>query len=88
MLRWSTEIGRVDILHEVSILSQYQALPREGHLQEALQIVAFLKAHPKLPIYMDPRDPPLDLGMFPDRSREFKEYYRDTEELLVLSHLR
>jgi hypothetical protein len=31
MLRWATEIGQVDILHEVSILSQYQASPREGH---------------------------------------------------------
>ena len=25
VLRWATEIGRVDILHEVNILSQYQA---------------------------------------------------------------
>ena len=28
MLRWETELGRTDILHEVSILSQYQAEPR------------------------------------------------------------
>ena len=28
ILRWATEIGRVDILHEVSILSEYQANPR------------------------------------------------------------
>ena len=33
MLRWATEIGRVDILHEISILSQYQASPREGHME-------------------------------------------------------
>ena len=32
VLRWATEIGRVDILLEVSLLSQYQANPREGHL--------------------------------------------------------
>ena len=31
-LRWATEIGRVDISHEVSILSQYQTSPREGHM--------------------------------------------------------
>ena len=30
VLRWATELGRVDILFEVSILSQYQASPREG----------------------------------------------------------
>ena len=30
MLRWATELERTYILHEVSILSQYQAAPREG----------------------------------------------------------
>eukprot|EP00980_Cylindrotheca_fusiformis_P014195 scaffold3727_cov54-Cylindrotheca_fusiformis.AAC.1 len=38
ILRWATELGRVDVLHEVSILSQYQAGPREGHLEQALRI--------------------------------------------------
>ena len=41
MLRWATEIGRVDVLHEVAILSQYQASPREGHLEQLLHIWAF-----------------------------------------------
>jgi len=36
--RWSTEIGRVDILHEVSILSQYVASPREGHMEQLFYI--------------------------------------------------
>ena len=36
MLRWATELGRVDILHEISILSQYQSSPREGHLEQLL----------------------------------------------------
>ena len=32
ILHWAVEISRVDILTEVSMLSSYQALPREGHL--------------------------------------------------------
>ena len=28
ILRWATEIGRVNIVHEVSLLSQYQANPK------------------------------------------------------------
>ena len=28
-LKWYTDIGRVDILHEVSVLSAFQASPRE-----------------------------------------------------------
>ena len=82
MLRWSTEIGRVDILHEVSILSQYQATPREGHLQEVLHIVSYLKKNPKLTIYMDPRILPLDLSAFLDCRDYFREYYRDAEEIM------
>jgi hypothetical protein len=57
MLRWATELGRVDILHEVSILSQYQASPREGHMEQIMHIFSFLKEKPKLSIYMDPSLP-------------------------------
>ena len=39
MLIWATELGRVDILHAVSLLYQYQAYPREGHLEQVLQIL-------------------------------------------------
>ena len=30
--RWATKIGRVSVLHKVTVLSQYQALAREGYL--------------------------------------------------------
>ncbi len=33
MLQWMVEIGRVDILTEVSLMSSYMAMPREGHYQ-------------------------------------------------------
>ena len=42
MLRWATELGRVDILTEVSVLSQHQAIPRQGHLEEVLHIFGYL----------------------------------------------
>jgi hypothetical protein len=51
VLRWAMEIGRVDIQLEVSLLSQYEANPREGHLEQLLHIFAFLKHHPKLTLY-------------------------------------
>ena len=43
ILRWATEIGRVDILTELSLLSSYQASPRRGHLEQVIHIFAFLK---------------------------------------------
>ena len=53
ILRWAVEIGRVDILTELLMLSTYQALPREGHLEQIYHIFAFLKKNPKLTLYFD-----------------------------------
>ena len=36
VLRWLIELGRIDVLLEVSLLSQYLAAPRIGHLQQLL----------------------------------------------------
>ena len=81
MLRWATELGRVDVLHEVSLLSQYQASPRQGHLEQALHIFGFLDKHPKLTLYMNPELPNLNYGIFSTtNASEFKEYYRGATE--------
>ncbi|CAJ1948167.1 unnamed protein product [Cylindrotheca closterium] len=57
ILRWATEIGRVDILLEILLLSQYQATPREGHMEQLLRIFAYLDTYPKLTLYFDWRLP-------------------------------
>ena len=80
MLQWAIEIGRVNVLHETSLMSQYQASPREGHLQQVLNIFAFLKNRPKLTLYMDPSLPRMDHSLFKTDPEGFKEYYRYAEE--------
>jgi len=82
ILRWATELGRVDILHEVSILSQYQACPRDGHMQQLLRIFSFLGRYPKMSIYMDYRRPDLSSTQQRSTQEEFRRYYRDAEEEL------
>lgn len=82
MLRWATEIGRVDVLLETSLLSQYQAAPREGHLGQAIHIFAYLKHRPKFTLYFDPTIPNIDYGQFTTRREDFAEHYRDAEEPL------
>ena len=82
VLRWATEIGRVDILLEVALLSQYSAGPREGHLEQLLHIFAFLRKHPKLTLYMSPELPMMDFGEFKTQKDDFDEIYRDAEEQL------
>ena len=56
-MRWFTEIGRVDILHEVSVLSVFKEAPRERNLNQVFHIFDFMKKNPKLTIYFDPRFP-------------------------------
>ena len=60
MLRWMCELGRIDILHETSILSQYLANPRNGHLMQAVHIFRYLERHDRSWMAMDPRDYDID----------------------------
>ncbi len=45
VLRWICELGRLDIVLPVSLLSRYLANPRWGHLEQALHIFAYLKKY-------------------------------------------
>ena len=83
MLRWAIELGRVDIYHEISILSSYQAAPRRGHLEQLINIFSYLKKHPKLTLYFDKDLPRYDEALIQGSPIEdFKELYRDAEEQL------
>ena len=55
VLRWLTEIGRIDILTETSMLSSYLAMPRTGHLQQAIHIFKYLKDHNRSKMVFDPQ---------------------------------
>ena len=43
ILQWSNEIGCIDITIEVSMPSQYQCSPQEGHLDALYQIFWYFK---------------------------------------------
>jgi hypothetical protein len=38
ILRWAVELGQIDIVYEISVLSQYQVNPCVGHLEAAYHI--------------------------------------------------
>ena len=82
-MRRAIEIGRVYIGHEVSVLSSYQAAPRDGHLQQILHIFAFLKKNPKLMLYFDPSHAVIDPTSFTgSTAEEFHDQYRCAKEEL------
>ena len=41
VMRWMVELGRIDIAVEVSQLSSFLSMPRQGHLVNALHIMSY-----------------------------------------------
>lgn len=81
ILRWAVELGRLDILHEVAILSQFQALPREGHLEAAYHVFDYLNAKPKVAMVLDYRQPEIDESVF-KQNCDWTPFYGKLEEEL------
>jgi hypothetical protein len=60
VLRWIVELGRVDILVAVAMLLRYLAMPRIGHLDEALHVFAYLKQYNRSTLVLDDTAPQYD----------------------------
>jgi hypothetical protein len=80
VLRWICELGRVDILVAVSMLSRYLASPREGHLQQVFHLFAYLKQHKRSRMVFDDTEPIFDPNAF--KVCDWSEFYPDAEEAL------
>ena len=80
-LIWATYIARVDILHEVLVLSAFKASPREGHLHQVFHIFAFMKKNPALTKYFDSRLSNIYHTSFSGSlQEEFRKQYQDAME--------
>ena len=78
VLQWAIELGRVDILLEVSLLSQHLALPRSGHLNQVYHIFGYLKESPRRRIYFDPAEPVISEDRF--QRYDWEEFYKEAKE--------
>jgi hypothetical protein len=75
VLRWMCEIGCIDILHEVSIMLQYLALPREGHLETVYGIFSYLAKHENSQMVFNDNDPQCVKGTF--KRYDWSDIYGD-----------
>ena len=81
ILWWAVEIGRFDIVTEISMLSIYQASPREGHLKRIYHIFAFFNKNPKLVLKFDNQEPNIETAWFDgDIVISFNDQYRKANE--------
>jgi hypothetical protein len=80
ILRWMCELGRIDLLVPVSMLSRYLMGPRVGHLEQAFHIFGYLKAHPRSTVVFDDTEPSFDERRF--RKCDWAEFYPDAAEAI------
>ena len=79
-LRWICELGLVDILVAVSMLSRYVVSPRDGHLQQVFHLFAYLKHHKRSKMVFDDTEPVFDENAF--TVCDWTEFYPDAEEAI------
>jgi len=78
--RWAVELGRIDILYEVSLLSSHLAMPRKGHMEALMGIFAYLEKHPRATLVFDDRYPGIN-DTAPDTDWLQSIYGKGEEEL-------
>jgi hypothetical protein len=77
ILRWCVELGRIYIITEVSMLSTYLCLPREGHLGAVFHVFACMGLHHNARVVFDPTYPDVDMGTF--IKTDWKSMYGDVK---------
>jgi hypothetical protein len=84
ILSWAVELGRVDILLEVSLLSSYLCQPREGHLEAVYNIFAYLEKHVKAAMAFDNKPPMIIEDAF-HQTDWSKSVYGEVEEEIPIN---
>jgi hypothetical protein len=72
------ELGRIDILVDVAMMSRFLVLPRKGQLQQLFHIFAYLKAHKRSVLVFDNSVPTFDAEWFVQK--DWSEFYPGAAE--------
>jgi hypothetical protein len=78
ILRWSIELGQIDIASPVALLSSFLDLPTRGHLEAVYHVFAYLKLHAQSKIVFDNANIDWDNGKFTDA--DWADFYPDAAE--------
>ncbi len=78
VLRWMVELGRVDIITEVSMLASQLACPRDGHLEAVYRIFVYLGNKHNSRMVFDPTY--YDIKMDSFKECDWREFYGNVSE--------
>ena len=74
------ELGRIDIITEVSELSSFLAMPREGHLDAVFHIFNYLEKRHNARVVFDPSYPTIDMTSF--KECDWSSFYGNAREAI------
>jgi hypothetical protein len=80
VLRWICELGRLDILMPISMMSRYLVAARGGHLEQLFHVFAYLKRYDASTMVFDDTEPDFDERRF--KTCDWSEYYPDAKEAI------
>ena len=80
ILRWICELGRLDILMPISLMSRYLAQARQGHLEQLYHVFAYLKRYGESKLVFDDTIPQHDQSKFVDC--DWSEQYPGAKEVI------
>ena len=80
VLRWICELGRLDLLVSVSLMSRYLAQAREGQLEQVFHIFAYLKQYSESKLVFDDGLPYVDESRFSEC--DWREFYPGAKEAI------
>jgi hypothetical protein len=81
VLRRITEMGKLDITTEVSMLAAHMAAPREGHLTAVFHVFAYLKNKHNAKLIYDPSYPQIETNDFKN-DEDWKAFYGEVKEAI------
>ncbi len=90
-MRWVVELGRIDIIKEVSELPSFLALPHEGHLDAVFHLFNYLEKRHNARIVFNASYPVIDMSSFKDEldwrdhfmGRHMKPYHQTPRRPVV-----
>jgi hypothetical protein len=80
IMRCYMELGRIDIITEVSMVSTHLWLQREGHLESFFHVFSYLGLHHNARVVFDPTYPSVEIGT--SIKTDWKSMHGDVKEII------
>ena len=77
------ELGRIDMITKVLLLSSHIALLSEGHLEAAVHIITHIRERYNYRLVYDPSYPEIDHNSF--KECDWSEYYRNVKVVIPVN---